>query len=384
MPNTSPEKKEFRSLVLGLKALNSSWSASQISTFLRQSENPPLLKSRQLLTKVKRTLTRNTIDDRQRPGRPITISTPIFQQQVKTSMRLKRGASIRNVTANLNRNGTRCSTYTVYKAARKLKLKWFKTRKSQKLSYQNKIDRVDCAKRLRSKFGVSRNAKKWKWDRVVNTDFSGVFILQPFQNNRNDGIWAEENEAIPSSLINAPTDKFKKGIIFWGAISSNGLIPVDAPISLTKWLHEKQYHVKKNKKMYLTGDLYSKFLIEEAAPAIYEVFENSGATPIFQDDQDNKHRTTLVKNIVADLFDERIDPKTGDAKFADIWPIEKVWGAIKEKVRGQEFDGEVYLEEQVAVYWKTFTAEKCRQMMEKIPKQLKLVIDKNGEQIFND
>jgi hypothetical protein len=42
------------------------------------------------------------------------------------------------------------------------------------------------------------------------------------------------------------------------------------------------------------------------------------------------------------------------------------------------------LEKQVAVYWKTFTAEKCRQMMEKIPKQLKLVIDKNGEQIFND
>ncbi|CAF1213564.1 unnamed protein product [Rotaria sordida] len=299
-------------------------------------------------------------------------------------MRLKRGAFIRNVTANLNKNGIRCSTYTVYKAARKLKLKWFKTRKSQKLSYQNKIDRVDCAKRLRSKFGVSRNAKNWKWERVVNTDFSGVFTLQPFQNKRNDGIWAEENEAIPSSLINAPTDKFKKGIIFWGAISSNGLIPVDAPISLTKWLHEKQYHVKKNKKMYLTSDLYSKFLIEEAAPAIYEVFENSGATPIFQDDQDNKHRTTFVKNTVADLFDERIDPKTGDAKFADIWPIEKVWDAIKEKVRGQEFDGEVDLEEQVAVYWKTFTAEKCRQMMEKIPKQLKLVIDKNGEQIFND
>ncbi len=81
-------------------------------------------------------------------------------------MRLKRGASIRNVTANLNKNGIRCSTYTVYKTPRKLKLKWFKTRKSQKLSYQNKIERVDCAERLRSKFGVRRNAKNWKWDRV--------------------------------------------------------------------------------------------------------------------------------------------------------------------------------------------------------------------------
>ncbi len=75
--------------------------------------------------------------------------------------------------------------------------------------------------------------------------------------------------------------------------------------------------------MYLTSDLYSKFLIEEVAPAINEVFENTDITSIFQDDQDNKHRTTLVKSTVADLFDQRIEPEIGDAKFADIWPIEK-------------------------------------------------------------
>ena len=124
--------------------------------------------------------------------------------------------------------------------------------------------------------------------------------------------------------------------------------------------------------------------MKEAAPAIYELFENCIEASIFQDDQDSKHRTTLVRNTVADLFDERIDPKTGDAKFADIWPTEKVWGVIKEKPRGQESDDEIDLENQVAVHWKTFTAEKCRQMMEKIPKHLKLVIDKNGEQMFND
>ena len=122
-------------------------------------------------------LTRNSIDDRPRSGRPITISISPFQQQVKTSMRLKRGVSIRNVTMSLNKNGTRCSTQTVYITARKLKLKWFKTRKSQKLTHQNKIERVRCAKRLRLQFCVKRNANNWEWDRVVNTDFSGVFTL---------------------------------------------------------------------------------------------------------------------------------------------------------------------------------------------------------------
>jgi hypothetical protein len=83
-----------------------------------------------------------------------------------------------------------------------------------------------------------------KWI-IVNTDFSGKFTLQPFQNKRNDGIWAEEREAIPPSLIHATTDKFQKGIIFWGAISCNGLIPAGAPINFTKWLHQKQFRFKK-------------------------------------------------------------------------------------------------------------------------------------------
>ena len=86
-------------------------------------------------------------------------------------------------------------------------------------------------------FGVKGNANDWKWDRVVNRNFSRKFTLQPFPNKRNDGIWAEDSEAIPPSLKHTPTDKFQKGIVFWGTISSNGLIPADAPVNFTKWLH---------------------------------------------------------------------------------------------------------------------------------------------------
>jgi hypothetical protein len=41
-------------------------------------------------------------------------------------MKLRKGASIRNVTSNLSGNETKCSTQTVYNTARKLNLKWFK------------------------------------------------------------------------------------------------------------------------------------------------------------------------------------------------------------------------------------------------------------------
>ena len=166
----------------------------------------------------------------------------------------------------------------------------------------------------------------------MNTEFSSKFTLLPFQNNRNDGIWTEEGEVVPPILINASTDKFKKGAIFWGEISSHGLITARVPINFTKWLHQQP--LQKRRK-YLTGDLYAKFVTKEVAPAIKQVFRNTDVIPIFQDDHASKHRTTITMDTVDSLFGERIDPDIGDVKLADVWVIEDVWGAIKERLREQ-------------------------------------------------
>ena len=127
----------------------------------------------------------------------------------------------------------------MHKTARQLNLKWFKTRKSQKLPDDNKIRRVTCAKQLRMKFAVDTTENKWKWNRIVNRDFSDKFNLLLFQNKRNDGTLAEEGEVPPPVLINVPTDKCQKGIIFQGRISSYGLILARASINFTEWLHQQ-------------------------------------------------------------------------------------------------------------------------------------------------
>ena len=51
---------------------------------------------------------------------------------------------------------------------------------------------------------------------------------------------------------------------------------------------------------------------------------------------------------IVSLFGERIDPEIGDAKLADVWVIENVWGVIKERLRGQQFNDASELENQVA------------------------------------
>ena len=86
----------------------------------------------------------------------------------------------------------------------------------------------------------------------------------------------------------------------------------------------------------MTGALYAQFLRENAIPAVKRVVGNLHNV-IWQDDQDSKHRMRVPMDVISEFFDERIESEDGDAKFADVWTIENVWGILREKVRGQEF-----------------------------------------------
>ena len=202
-----------------------------------------------------------------------------------------------------------------------------------------------------------------------------VYFVCPYIKCRNLRFLTLINSRIPSSLINAPTEKFQKGTIFWAAISSQRLIPATAPINLTEWLRQQPPN-SKGPRMYLTGELYGKFVEEQVAPAVQTAFETTHLQPIYQDDQDSKQRTAFAITTIDSLFDERVNSEDGDAKFADVWPIERVRGAIKEKIRGKQFKKEDELEKKIVKQWKTFTAIKCKEMIEKIPSRLRKIIDK--------
>ncbi|CAF1523861.1 unnamed protein product, partial [Rotaria sordida] len=306
-----------RNFVLNLKRLNTTWGVGRMVHFIQSCDNPPPLKYKSLHKCISRILKRGTVKDKKRSGRPVTTTTFEFQQSVNYYIKMKKGASIRKTNAILKNEQFESSPTSVYRTTKQLNLKWYKKRKAQKLTDTDTLKRIKCAKRLQTKFGITKKSKKWKWNRVVNCDFSGVFPLQGFQNKKNYGLWAEKYEEIEADLLNAETNKFQQGVIFWGAISSQGLIPSNAPINVTEC------------------QLYAKFLKEKVAPAIKTTFRKSKLDPIFHDDQDQKQQTKLVINTVAQLFHERIQPVDGDAKFDDVWRIENVWRALKEKVRGE-------------------------------------------------
>ncbi|CAF5069302.1 unnamed protein product, partial [Rotaria sp. Silwood1] len=102
---------------------------------------------------------------------------------------------------------------------------------------------------------------------------------------------------------------------------------------------------------------------------------------IFQDDQDRKQRMQVSLDAVKYVFINRIEVIDCDAKLADVWPIENVWGILKEKLRGREYSHIEQLKNDIKKEWQKFSVSLCQQMMDKIPARLKLVINQGSNQI---
>lgn len=102
---------------------------------------------------------------------------------------------------------------------------------------------------------------------------------------------------------------------------------------------------------------------------------------IFQDDADRKQRTKLVLQTIEKLFIDRISPEEGDETLADVWPIEQVWGILKEKIRGEEFPDVEHLNIILNEKWKKISPDDCKKMIDSIPKKLRDVINRGGTQI---
>lgn len=373
------DEETFCAHILTLKKLNPSWTHGKIADHLKNSEFPPSLKRDSLRRKISRILARGTTKRKPGSGCKSTVRTDEFAKQIKKLIHLKKGTSQRKVHAKLQSKNIKCSRTSVRRTIKEIKLKPFKRRKSQKFTEENKIKRVACAKNLREKYGVNPR-RKWKWDKIVNTDFSGIFTFEAFQNSKNDVIYAKNTAEIPASLRNAPKDKYPKGVMFWGGICSLGLIPKSGPINFTKYLQDQRQGQRG--RMYMTGELYARFLREKAIPAIRTVVGDLDDV-IFQDDQDKKHRARVAMDTVNEFFIQRVDSSDGDAKFADCWLIENVWGILREKVRGKTFKDAAALTRCVNKEWKQITPEQCAAMMKKMPGRLLKVIEAQGEQIFD-
>ena len=265
-----------------------------------------------------------------------------------------------------------------------LNKKFVRYRRTQRLTTKHKEDRVKCARYLRKKYGVKPKSKNYGWDKVINTDFSAPVRCRRKLNPQNDGVWVDKDMDMKGEAIkiaaNKGYEKYSKGLMLFGGITSEGLLPRNKPIFFTEWLHKKCAEIGKEKKT-LDNKIYASFIKDKFVPTLERDLEHILSDYIWQDDCDKKHRTQHVLSELNSVFKQRIDPKKQCAKLADVYPIENVWGIIYEKLRGQEFDSIDELKRFITKIWRQIDAELCQKMMRSIPYRLKAVIDNKGEQI---
>eukprot|EP01083_Nonionella_stella_P177977 627282_1 len=271
---------------------------------------------------VQRTLQRGTLQDRY-SDREKSVSTDSTIGSIKSILKKKPTASVRKVYRKLQKKNIKISRGSVHNVMRNhLKLKWKKFKRTQKL-----------------------------------TD--------------------DHNEAERTKGC----IKYGKGVMLWGAITAKGLIPRDEPVYFREWLKNECRKIGKPKNT-LDNTLYAQFIRNDVKEACERDLDGDLSDWIWQDDTDSKHRTKKVLADVDTVFENRIDAVRQSPKLADIWPIENIWGAIKEKLGHEEFDSIEELKEQINTIWRSFDENVCGRMMNSIPLRMKACIAKKGEQVF--
>ena len=76
--------------------------------------------------------------------------------------------------------------------------------------------------------------------------------------------------------------------------------------------------------------MYADLVRDYAAPAVKELYPDGSA--IWQDDPATIHHCRVALEAVDGEFQKRLDHTKQCPKFSNIWPIEGMWGIIKERV----------------------------------------------------
>ncbi len=122
------------------------------------------------------------------------------------------------------------------------------------------------------------------------------------------------------------------------------MIPENGPIFVDEWLRER-FQFARGERKTMTGERYAILIHEVAAPAVRRRYP--GGQAIWQDDGATIHRTQEVLVEVNRCFSERIPIAVQCAKFDDCWPIENVWGIVRERLQGKQFETLELLKERI-------------------------------------
>ena len=143
-------------------------------------------------------------------------------------------------------------------------------------------------------------------------------------------------------------------IMVWGCFSWNGVGPI---FQTTNKMNAVEY----------------KNILENVLLPYAE--EDMPLRWVFQQDNDPKHTSKLVKKCIED---QKINLMTWPSQSPDLNPIENLWCDLKKKLSKQTFSNKEQLWQCVQKTWYEIPKETCRALIESMPIRMTKVMQNKG------
>ena len=356
-------------------------SNKEIKAFIMEGENPPDLINVSIRafnkfiaeTAKKFRETGGCLHHRGGNGRKVTATTNTNTEKVKQKMVKVPGASLRKVSKALKISYGSVSNIL----HKKIGVKAYHKYRVQKMSKEHKAKRIAFAHYWLKNYGDAVTQYSIL-SRLVNSDFSAYIRISGTHNSKNNVIWSKSREN-GGELLEMTQEKFSQGEMIFGAITMRGLVPKNAPIFVSDLKKSYQPCPKT-----VNSQMYADMIKNKIAPAVKRLYPRNNA--VWQDDGATIHRTQLALQTVEQNFSARVPIEHQAPKMADIWPIENVWSIIKQDLNGKDLQNVEELRVAIRSSWRRISGDKalCARLISSIPKRLRAVISKKGNQVFKE
>jgi DDE superfamily endonuclease/Transposase len=244
--------------------------------------------------------------------------------------------------------GTQVSDDTVRRALEQEGLQAAEKEDKPRLSLKNVKERYD--------FAV--NHQHWTvadWMRVIWSDETKICR---FNSDGRSWCWVRDVRERDPRTVNQTVKHGGGSIMIWGSMTARGV----------GFMCKIEGRMKKED--YLE-------ILQDELKNTFEYYDLDPATHIFQQDNDSKHSSKLVKNW---LSEQDFDVLDWPAQSPDLNPIEHLWAWMK--IRLNKYDtppsGMLELWERVQDIWNSFSAEECERLVASMPKRIQAVLDAKG------
>lgn len=84
---------------------------------------------------------------------------------------------------------------------------------------------------------------------------------------------------------------------------------------------------------------------------------------------------------ISNIVGSRVHPEEQSDRMTDIWPIDKIWSFIKEKLKREEIQSVSVLKNEIVKIWRPISPQMCSYLINSIPSRLQCLIEKKD---YND